>query len=187
MHCSRLPLSEPRNHPSRRRMECRILAQRCQLSLNRLPLCSRRIQSGNVADGVCLVNLQLLLRDPGRAPFSLQRPESLLGSEPLQGGHPENRSPEGCCSWDRGPGCGWSPNPRGLCVLEQSIRLRASGSLGARVYLRQHPPAGCPRIRGGAAQAAKPYRDRPYRVRANRVWANRVWEDKRRRALTNHA
>ena len=69
-----LCMSEPRNRPSWAPMECRSSAQLCQLSPNRIRLYARRTQSLNVADGVCLVNLPLRLRESGCAPFFLATP-----------------------------------------------------------------------------------------------------------------
>lgn len=171
MHCSRLPLYvRPRNRPFRAAMECRSSAQLCQLSPNRIRLYARRTQSLNVADGVCLVNLPLRLRESGCAPFFLATPggsvrfwsiagrppgeqESggLLLSVPEALGVAGRRTPGVFVSWSSACGYGRRVPSAPVPVCDTILLPAAFESEVA------------------AAEAAKPYRDR---------------EEKRRRALT---
>lgn len=55
----------------------------------------RMVQNGNVADGVCLVNLQLLIRNPGWAPFSLATPGESVRFWPIAGRPPGEQESRG--------------------------------------------------------------------------------------------
>src|SRR3989304_8907264 len=67
--------------------------------------------------GCALSTFRFVFGNPAARLFSLQRPEGLLGSGQLQGGHQENRNPEGCCFRYPRP-WGWlaAERPGSLCL-----------------------------------------------------------------------